>query len=66
MSYLPNVTFIEDQIEKREAWLAGEGRKDSDVMEDDNGEYVIYITEEGKKEKVYLPVELTKEVINNY
>lgn len=54
----------------RSAWLLDEGYKDSDVMEDDNGEYVISEVEAEdcslRKNKVYLPVELTKEIINNY
>lgn len=49
-----------DLMEKREKWLWENFLYTSDdVLEDENGEFIILIEEEGKR-KVYLPEELRR------
>ena len=42
-------------------WLKAQERKESDVMEDDGGEYYLSENEDGSFSKVYLPIELQRQ-----
>lgn len=55
-----NMDPILDLMEKREKWLWENFLyTPDDVLEDENGEFIILIEEEGKR-KVYLPEELRR------
>ncbi len=67
MSHQGNTNVEESIRDQREDWLSENGVKESDVIEDRNGEYFIDLVENGNpqddyqidEKKVYLPTELT-------
>ena len=48
---IDSLDVAEEEFQRRAAWLEGNGYSEGDVMEDENGEYVISTNENGTAEE---------------
>ncbi len=66
MSHKSNDEINEQLVEEREMWLKKNLCTEDDVHESKEGEFIFWTENDGGRERIYLPKELTKKNIAGF